>query len=259
MNLIPINSFNIQNAFFLAKCSSIIYGNKTSVENTLSLLGYKVAFYDLCKYDNQFFIAYDDKDIIIAFRGTEPKKISDWLSDSAIIMKDHRVIGKVHHGFYDIIQECYPIVEAEIKSIDKGRNVWITGHSLGGALAVLMASELLCLNQPIEGIYLYGCPRVGDSIFKYYYNKHFGDKTFRVINGSDVVPRLPRPFIGYRTIGTTIYIDNKENRIKELSWCEREIDRIWGFWDSLKKLRIDELDDHFIANYLKNIEKNLNE
>src|SRR5690606_37727833 len=68
----------------------------------------------------------------------------------------------------------------------------LTGHSLGGALAVLATAVLkIGLRMPVAGVYTYGQPRVGDAEFCRVYDQVLKDITFRYVNDADVVPHLP--------------------------------------------------------------------
>lgn len=135
--------------------------------------------------------------IVIAFRGTE-KKISDWLTD--LKAKPTKVDGsKVHTGFLeamtlntdennqtvkDIIQG---IMSSEKLKEENGNAlpIFITGHSLGGALA-LMTTRLLAGN--VNGAcYTFGAPRIAD----YNYFKELKTPVYRIVNSADIVPRVP--------------------------------------------------------------------
>jgi hypothetical protein len=70
--------------------------------------------------------------------------------------------------------------------------VFVTGHSLGGALAVLAASVLLSEGrQQIAAVYTYGQPRVGDPEFSAAFDAKLGALTFRYVNDLDIVPHVP--------------------------------------------------------------------
>ncbi|AUX40457.1 uncharacterized protein SOCE26_018580 [Sorangium cellulosum] len=75
--------------------------------------------------------------------------------------------------------------------------LYITGHSLGGALAVLAAAliysdeELKELRPLLRGIYTFGQPMVGDRAFAKTFERQFGSKLFRHIYNRDVVPHMP--------------------------------------------------------------------
>ena len=126
------------------------------------------------------------KMLVLAFRGTE-KKLADWKQDikaKLVPAKDEIKIGRIHQGF----QEAYYAVESAIEEKLKlfpGEPVYITGHSLGGALAVVATRFIDAQN--IAACYTYGCPRVGDLDLA----KVFKTPIYRHVNASDMIPRLP--------------------------------------------------------------------
>ena len=75
--------------------------------------------------------------IIIAFRGTEPTTLQDWMTDLKIRRKTGPY-GKVHRGFLKGFQVVWPEIRSVIKNWQtQAQSLWLTGHSLGGALANL--------------------------------------------------------------------------------------------------------------------------
>ena len=135
--------------------------------------------------------------LVLAFRGTE-KKISDWLTDARCVPKVEGK-SKVHTGFIEAFAEkkdadgrtVKEAVEEILAGGDaKGGNgeplpLFITGHSLGGALA-LLATKLVAPN--VNGAcYTFGAPRVGN----YEYFRFIKTPVYRIVNSSDIVPRVP--------------------------------------------------------------------
>ena len=135
--------------------------------------------------------------LVLAFRGTE-KKISDWLTDARCIPT---VDGKtkVHAGFLEAFTKktdaAGQTVEDVVKKIltqqdakDESGNtlpLFITGHSLGGALA-LLATRLVA--PDVNGAcYTFGAPRVAN----YEFFRFIKTPVFRIVNSSDIVPRVP--------------------------------------------------------------------
>ena len=83
-------------------------------------------------------------------------------------------------------------VAAALKGAD-AQPLFITGHSLGGALAII-AAERLRRELKIEAaaVYTFGAPRVGSAAFAGSYNAcGLGDRSYRLIHGLDIVPTLP--------------------------------------------------------------------
>ncbi len=150
----------------------------------------KLADFEIIRtFDNkgtQVYLAKRDADkmVVLAFRGTEATQIADIKADlKAITHKDGN--EKIHTGFKDAYFLVHEEIKGELDKIDDSYSIYITGHSLGGALALLAAKHLERDN--IAACYTYGSPRVG--------NSEFGDSIkipiYRVVNTADIVPRLP--------------------------------------------------------------------
>ena len=76
-------------------------------------------------------------------------------------------------------------------------SVYVTGHGLGGAFAIISALDINdYLNQGVDVVYTFGQPRVGNDAFAAYYANKLPN-TFRVINNADIVPHLPPTTAGY--------------------------------------------------------------
>lgn len=135
-----------------------------------------------------FLVSNDDLELnVLAFRGTE-KDIKDIKADLKATTLE--VEGyKVHSGFYQAFNEVQEDIESALKKIKNGYALYITGHSLGGALAVLATKYLA--SDSIGSCYTFGGPRVASS--------NFGDsiKTpiYRVVNAADIVPRVPPAYL----------------------------------------------------------------
>lgn len=135
--------------------------------------------------------------LVLAFRGTE-KKISDWLTDARCVPTVEGK-SKVHTGFLEAfsrktgadgktVKETVEDIFTRKETRDSGGELlplFITGHSLGGALA-LLATKLVASN--VNGAcYTFGAPRVGN----YEYFRFIKTPVYRIVNSSDVVPRVP--------------------------------------------------------------------
>lgn len=128
-----------------------------------------------------------DKMAVLAFRGTE-KDFGDIKTDLDARFYTNSKGEKVHNGF----NEAYAVARAKISGLVqglKGYKLYITGHSLGGALALIAAKDLNSDN--IAACYTFGSPRVG--------NEDFGEDIkppiYRVVNAADVVPHTPPSYL----------------------------------------------------------------
>ena len=143
--------------------------------------------------ETQFFIAHSSKQVLISVRGTEPGKIKDWLQD----IKTDEVNfsegnGQVHKGFY----ECFLFVKEKIDDIIKlnsMKEIIVTGHSLGGAIATLTAAYIRENVTDKVILYTFGSPRVGNKTFSEYFSKTKPLVHLRCVNDKDLVTNIPLP------------------------------------------------------------------
>jgi triacylglycerol lipase len=164
----------------------------------------------LISADNtQAYIAGNADHIVVAFRGTEDPTSIDGLKDclltdamNLLMVPEGRlgtdliaagVGARFHQGFVNAIGEIWdPVFEAvnaEVKKED--RPVWITGHSLGGALAKYAAWLFTRKYVNIHQIYTFGAPMIGNAAACQAFDENFPNKLFRYVNSPDPVPMLP--------------------------------------------------------------------
>jgi pimeloyl-ACP methyl ester carboxylesterase len=159
--------------------------------------------------NTQAFVGTDADNVVVAFRGTESPLtldgIKDWLLTDAnnfLIVPEGRIgtdfaaagVGaRFHRGFMtalgDIWDPMFQAVQAALK--EKKRPVWLTGHSLGGALAVLAAWRFERQFTKVHQIVTFGGPMVGNDAAVKALDKQFRERIYRFVNFEDLVPRLP--------------------------------------------------------------------
>lgn len=125
---------------------------------------------------------------VIVFRGT--KQVRDWLTNvrtDAVPIRDEvtgSTIGTMHKGFHD----AYHSVHDDIARLLRGHEalpLYITGHSLGGALAVV--ATWYQSSQRLGACYTFGAPRVGNQDLI----DRFRTPIYRILNGPDPVTFVP--------------------------------------------------------------------
>jgi hypothetical protein len=137
-----------------------------------------------------------DRTALIAIRGTQT--IWDWIADfdaAPVPWSSNPDCGLVHMGF----QLVYEHICVSVRELLQGKcpgmqRLLVTGHSLGGALAVLCAFDLfqnLQLGFAPE-LYTFAGPRVGDPGFANRFNRAI-PACNRIVNFMDVVPQVPLP------------------------------------------------------------------
>nr|VFJ96087.1 MAG: Lipase (class 3) [Candidatus Kentron sp. H]VFJ96804.1 MAG: Lipase (class 3) [Candidatus Kentron sp. H]VFK02555.1 MAG: Lipase (class 3) [Candidatus Kentron sp. H] len=144
------------------------------------------------KFDNkgtQAILVWSDKFIALAFRGTEFDRIRDRKTVfNAKLAGCHETEGRVHSGF----QEAFGRVIEEIREKLKEEGfrelpLFITGHSLGGALATIAAKRLSSHEGGVAACYTFGSPRVGDKKWI----SEIKTPIYRLVNAADFAPMLP--------------------------------------------------------------------
>jgi hypothetical protein len=159
--------------------------------------------------NTQVYVATTDDHIVVAFRGSEaPTSIDglkDWLLTDAVDLlilpegdlgTDFVAAGvgaRWHQGFLRALGDIWSPLSEEVAAERKKneRPLWITGHSLGGALAVLAAWRFKRKFVPVHQVYTFGGPMVGNADVAQAIDREFPDKIFRYVNSADPVPRLP--------------------------------------------------------------------
>ncbi len=193
--------WNRDNALALATCSTVCYFSETVVRAELNAAR---GFQDVIFFsgrgpgvDTRALLAIREKVAVLAFRGTEPANVVNWITDARAHQTgfaarfEHADWGSVHEGFASALAAVLEQIRSQLPKRED-RRLLIAGHSLGGALAVLAAAVLSDAPEcAIGGVYTFGQPRVGDRVFCEKYSERLGARTFRCVNNRDIVPRLP--------------------------------------------------------------------
>lgn len=199
---------NRDSARFLCEASALAYlpevAGRKAFRDTLGLDA------RLFSVDNtQAWLGVGEANVVVAFRGTESATTLDGLKDilltdamNLLVVPEGRlghdlsaagVGARFHKGFVDAIAEIWePLVaalEADLKVSD--RPLWITGHSLGGALALLAAWLFKRRFVPVHEVCTFGAPMIGNREACAAFDREFAGRIFRYVNGRDPVPKLP--------------------------------------------------------------------
>lgn len=174
--------------------------------------------------DTQGFIAeYQDR-IVIAFRGSS--SLPDWLTNFNVFTNPSPLAsGRVHQGFQNALFPTLVKILSNVQRLDPHRqkDIWVTGHSLGGALAVLLVAMLIEDGVHVRGLYTFGAPRVGDRDFAETFNEKFirtmKGVAYRVVNEGDLIPHLLPEFLNFRhTQNRMLFDENGQRQDDESTW-----------------------------------------
>ena len=146
----------------------------------------------------------NDRAMVLVFRGTRVQvhnlvdkaeivlyNQADLRTDSRFFFKASKV-GRVHSGFADAFAQISDRLDAILATRSSDQKLWLTGHSLGGALATLAAAHAGA--DVVQGLYTYGSPRVGDAVFASILPQR---GYLRLIHRDDWVPLIPPEALGY--------------------------------------------------------------
>jgi hypothetical protein len=129
---------------------------------------------------------------IVTFRGTQSNDWKDIFSD-VLLKAVPWDVGHVHQGFKKALEPVWKPLEAALNNLTD-RPVWFTGHSLGGALATLAAFRR---GANAAGVYTFGSPRVGNSVFAGHFDDRFVERSIRYVNDHDVVTHVPSAILAF--------------------------------------------------------------
>ncbi len=149
---------------------------------------------------------------LLAFRGSDHGQLDDWIgnADFDLVFDSHIRGGQVHAGFQRGAEAIWPQVESLVAEHHQAeRKLILTGHSLGGALALLTAARFASQGRAteIDAIFTFGQPRAGDRDFAQRLDRDFEARLFRYVNRYDLITRLPPRLLGYDHAGKLRYID----------------------------------------------------
>jgi predicted lipase len=190
-----------------AECARLAYvrfetdeREKTTLTEAIARAGLAdPAFFSDARTGTQAFAAIgaSGSAAFIVFRGTQPDEPSDIGTDAQAVLVDWQAQGKVHLGFREALNSVWDPIASWLGAT--GLQTWVTGHSLGAALATLVAALV-----PQSRLVNFGSPRVGNDAFASQFD---GRSVKRYVGCCDLVTRLPPAFLGYTHVPGMIYID----------------------------------------------------
>ena len=232
--------------------------DQATISAKLGALGFQsVQFFESAGDPKQggthcFLAIHDDADpskklAVVAFRGTDKDDPTDLLDDVDAPLVDWNGQCKVFDGWKDALGEVQGTLLTAIQPINY--KLLITGHSLGAAMATLLAS----LKTP-AALYTIGSPGVGDQDFV---NSLSAVTSYRYVDCCDAVTELPPAILGYAHLGKMLYIDRHRKVLNAPSDDTVSMDRLiaraeyfvkyaWRLGD----VGVRDLADHAPINYV---------
>lgn len=189
----------------------------------------------------------------LVFRGTND--IKDVFLDAEFLPKPWAGRGLIHEGFGKALCLAWDkITDSLERNVPPDCPLFITGHSLGAALASLAASLL----QPCA-TYNFGSPRVGDDEFCATLS---GGNVFRVVNNRDIVTTLPPPLpfhhagkLHYITHEGALLVNPDDDAVARDRLKRDRVSFLCVDWEKLFTDAPEPFADHAPVNYVAHLER----
>jgi triacylglycerol lipase len=233
----------------LAEVAMVSYLPVDQAERAANQLGFdRTTFVE--RDGAQAYLFENDRDRVLACRGTEPNEWNDIRADANAFTDLAETVGRVHRGFKREVDDIWPHIEPYLTEHDE-RDLWFTGHSLGGAMAQLAAGRCDLAHIPAtpRAVVTFGSPRIGNQ--RYVASNRV--EHVRWVNNNDIVTTVPPMWLRYRHRGNRIYIASDGTIRDRVTKRDRVRDQWQGFWAALKRRKVDHFADHAIAAYVAHI------
>jgi hypothetical protein len=164
------------------------------------------------------FVCVDDHAIVVVFRGT------DDLEDAKLDLDFRRrkmapAKGTYHRGFVRALDAVFWQVYSKVQ-FNYDKPLYVTGHSLGGALAVLFAARITAMGGPhkLKGVVTYGAPRVANVQAAAWIDYELRDKIIQFENAGDGITHVPMFVLGYAHVGRRVVFGSTKPSSVKSAW-----------------------------------------
>jgi hypothetical protein len=197
--------------------------------------------------------------IVVAFRGSQEGR--DWLMNAQFDLEplcwlNGSAVAEVHHGFLKQFESVDVEVVRQVRSLclrHPEAKIYVTGHSLGGALATLCALEFKRQGLDPDGVFTFGSPRVGNHAFAGIYNHGLRPITWNFVNEGDPVPLTPTLLMGYRDCGREVFL-RRNGAVEYDPFIGWELFRdVFGIWRNWRQLQLGLIPNHSLTEYRERI------
>jgi triacylglycerol lipase len=277
--LVDASSADVRNAIYLGRACELAYlPEPAGPERFRAELGLEAT---LISVDNtQVYVGQNERALVVVFRGSESPAtldgLKDWLLTNAcdlLVLPEGRIgtdfaaagVGaRFHKGFMHALADIWdPLYAAVDKAMqEKERPLWVTGHSLGGALAILSAWRFQRQFVAVHQVYTFGSPMIGNAEAASAFEREFAGRIFRYADEPDPVPLLPTFSLlansyahcpvgfgfGTTTEPATQLLQKMSQRVADGLLNVTLMDELWGLFRQ-------RFDAHSMANYLARLEK----
>lgn len=262
-----VDPFNIRlnegTAYWMARFSKAAYmrlddGSPDTAKILADLKAEDAGITDVIAFSNEsssaILVEHTDY-FALAFRGTD--EVRDWI-DNINTIPIAALFGKFHRGFYKSLERIWPNIASyyqkkrlELRQHDSTpKGLFLTGHSLGGAMATIAASRLIEKDYPFTGVYTFGQPRAVTAATADIFNIRARSRFFRFQNNNDIVTRLPARMMGYSHVGTYMHILQSKAIVNDPGLWLQFLDFKDGIVDDIQDRDLATFEDHMMEDYM---------
>ncbi|MFA9396097.1 MAG: hypothetical protein ACERJ1_15520 [Halodesulfovibrio sp.] len=166
-------------------------------------------YYENIEVGSQAYALFNDEIVIIGVRGTETDMrfvdsplFDDVASDLDGFQIETKEFGKgihIHRGFYEYTKSFWSKIYDDFKEVYSNRNVFVCGHSLGGAGALVLAALIEReVSPPLIRLFTYGMPRTGTKKFALAFQNI---THYRHVNNNDIITQVPYKWANTNSFG----------------------------------------------------------
>ncbi|HJD59182.1 MAG TPA: ankyrin repeat domain-containing protein, partial [Rickettsia endosymbiont of Omalisus fontisbellaquei] len=269
-----LDKFSIDTARKLGAVAQLAYESKKKIEVTSKDWGFEECYVRQSELFKSLVMCNEEK-IIIGFRGTYHNQ--NWLSNIHALKTTIKIKEKditVHTGFHEALMTHWDRgndSEKPLKEIIKKylsdypeAKIYITGHSLGGAMASIAYCKLLELGaeigKPIEisnvSLYTYGQPLWMTANSETIVKELFKGNYYRIANYQDLVPTVPTESLGYKHLGELYYLHKDGRMIDQKTFDQIKLQKDEEGYSQITNNLVAKglyYEQHFMSNYNKQL------
>ena len=202
--------------------------------------------------DTEAILVKNENFAVLAFRGTAG--LNDLMSDLRFFKKranqtrnlDNKGL-EIHSGFFEAYACLHDSITEACKEVE-GMPLYFTGHSLGGALAVIAGA--FSTHDNVAAVYTFGSPRVGNRNFR---KLHLKTPVYRVENFLDIITIVPFSLFKFRHVGRLIYLSRRGFRKEPALTTLHSFKRMLLIWVALLLPPLAAFRDHRMDRYIRKL------
>ena len=148
--------------------------------------------------DTEVCLIKTDEALLVSYRGTEAHEGFDEWINNLTKFQQYSPHGwgsnvRIHQGFWEALNaKLSDVTDSVIEAAQSGLKICYTGHSLGAALAALLAYHLK-VKKGVEpfAVTLFACPVMGNEEFSSRYDQQLGHVTNAFLKEGDLIAAIP--------------------------------------------------------------------